>query len=413
MEKNKDKTPEKGSEGDRPPVSVMIESFISHFPIVDEGIIEKILISSPSPLIEIGLKDRGKDKYYLKEEDEETKALHEERAALLAKRLPPTFKQGREAALQLSKVERDLFTDIEEEESGNYIVSGLTKRVSELDFTAFTFAVGQILYNQSYQCGNADVNSGVAREVATRLSQSIGSTQYLGVIQTTLKEICLKGYGAATTELRARMETVIDILDRTRIRIRYPNGDEEKTFLCLNCYEYRRARDGAVEYILSLNPIFGSHIHNHYGELPQDIIQRLDDVCKKKKQRKQAAHYLLLRWLCIQDKRYPHTLTTATLLKELRMEEYFRESASKAEKQLLSVCEAMRGVGILESYESKYITIRNKQRISKITFYLKKDFLREQPKEIQQQPLKEEEVCKKRKPTSRKTPTRREGKKGP
>lgn len=48
------------------------------------------------------------------------------------KRPPITFRMGRDAHLQLAKVKRDLFTDLEEKESGNYIVSGLERSVSNL-----------------------------------------------------------------------------------------------------------------------------------------------------------------------------------------------------------------------------------------------------------------------------------------
>ena len=114
---------------------------------------------------------------------------------LLEKELPQHFKLARDAALQLSKVERNLFTDMEEAQSGNYIISGLTKQVTELDFTAFTFAVGQILYNQSYQSGNEDINSGLKREEAKNLSRKTGETLYNGSIVTSLNELCRLAYG--------------------------------------------------------------------------------------------------------------------------------------------------------------------------------------------------------------------------
>ena len=68
----------------------------------------------------------------------------------LEKKDPLFFKLGRYATLQLSSVEKTIFTDIEEEQSGNFIIRGIESQISELDFTAFTLAVGQILYNQSY-----------------------------------------------------------------------------------------------------------------------------------------------------------------------------------------------------------------------------------------------------------------------
>ena len=335
-------------------------------------------------------KSRGKDK-------------QGESSSLLRKNLPPTFKTPRDAGLQLSQLERNLFTDMEERESGNYIISGISKRVSQLDFTAFTFAVGQILFNQSFLHGNEDINSGTERKEAVgtlvRAAKQISGKEelsikeakkialqsgieayYSGTIEVTLKELCLKGYGADTTENRKKMDTLIDTIHSTPVTIMYPISGrkfiEEETYLCL---KKRKAtgEDGSITYNLELNPIFGSRIKDSFGELPQDVILQLDSACRKKKQRKQPAHYLLLRWLCLQDKRTPHTLTIDTLLYELRMEDYFREHPALAERQLLAVCEAMKDIGILSSFQATYSTSGKRQRLAKITFNLNPAYLRE------------------------------------
>ena len=300
-----------------------------------------------------------------------------ESSSLLRKNLPPTFKTSRNAGLQLSKLERDLFTDMEERESGNYIISGISKRVSQLDFTAFTFAVGQILFNESFLHGNEDVNSGIERREAKQLSRTTGEPYFSGVIAVTLKELCLKGYGADTSENRKRMDTLIDTIHKAPVEIKFPNGDTLKTYLCTKQSVFQRAEDNATTYTLHLSPIFGIDIKHSFGELPQDVILQLDSACRKKKQRKQPAHYLLLRWLCLQDKRTPHTLTIDTLLYELRMEDYFREHPALAERQLLAVCEAMKDIGILSSFQATYSTSGKRQRLAKITFNLNPAYLRE------------------------------------
>ena len=207
---------------------------------------------------------------------------------ILEKPEPPFFKVGRYAALQLSKVERDLFTDMEEAESGNYIISGLTKQVTELDFTAFTFAVGQILYNQSYKSGNEDINSGLKREEAKNLSRKTGETLYNGSIVTSLNELCRLAYGVQepTTELKKKMVTLIDTIDKKPVEIKFPNGDKLESKLCVTMNKYTREKDGAILYDLYLNPIFGSQIQRQFGELPQDVIASLEKSCKEKKQRK-------------------------------------------------------------------------------------------------------------------------------
>ncbi len=291
---------------------------------------------------------------------------------LLEKELPQHFKLARDAALQLSKVERNLFTDMEEAQSGNYIISGLTKQVTELDFTAFTFAVGQILYNQSYQSGNTDTNSGVSRKKADKVSKQLGTDTYKGEVIVSLSELCRLAYGAEpSTETKKKMAALIDTFHKTPVRVKFPNGDEVENYLCVKMGKYTREKDGAVIYDLYLNPIFGSRIQNQFGELPQDITAKLSKVTKKKT----AAHYLLLRWLSVQDKRYSHTLTIDTIIQELRIEDDFRVNRGRAEKQLLSICKAMVDVGILSKYDAEYSSGKRK-RIQRITFHLNQNFIR-------------------------------------
>ena len=161
-----------------------------------------------------------------------TPKREQEYSSILEKPVPSVFKIGKYAALQLSKVERTLFTELEEKESGNYIITGITKKVTELDFTAFTFAVGQILYNQSYKSGNADINSGLKRAKAKKASDKTGAELYTGYISTSLNELCRLGYGAEPTyELKKKLATTIDTLHNTPIEITYPNGDKLQEYI--------------------------------------------------------------------------------------------------------------------------------------------------------------------------------------
>lgn len=296
---------------------------------------------------------------------------------LLNRQDPTFFKIGRDAALQLSKLERDLFTDMEEAESGNFIISGLSKRVTELDFTAFTFAIEQILYNQSYKNGNEDVNSGRSRTLSENVSEQMGTECYKGDIVVSLNEICRLAYGAEpTTEIKKKMAILIDTFHNTPVTIKFPNGNERKSILCATMDKFFRKKDGAITYNLHLNPIFGSRITTQFGELPQNVIAMLDKSCKKERQRKQAAHYLLIRWLSIQDKRQPHKLYIETLIQELRMEEYFRKNKGLAEKQILSICKTMEDIGILSSYEIAYREEKKREHIDSITFHLNPSYTR-------------------------------------
>lgn len=299
---------------------------------------------------------------------------------------PDNWKMGRDGALQLAKVERTLFTTMEEAESGNVIISGISDKVSKNDFEAFSFAALQVLYNQSYQSGNEDINSGISRSRANNISSKIGSEVFGGEIVPTLNELIRFGYGTEpTTELKKRVDNLIDVLHKNEVRIKFPNGDEVEAVLCAKIGKFKRKADGAVAYHLFLNPIFGSRIATQFGELPQDIMLKLAQSCKKKKQKLSPEHRSLLRWLSLQDKRYPHTLNIGTIIQELDMEEYYQKDKGKVERQLLSICDTMVDLTLLSSYEAERTDVKGRQRISKITFHLNPTFIRPS-KEIEAKP---------------------------
>lgn len=283
----------------------------------------------------------------------------------ISKPVPDSYKVGRDAQLQLSKVERNLFTDMEEKESGNYIISGLGRKVSELDFTAFSFAVGQLLYNQSYLSGNLDTNSGISKKKA-----KIGKNtdQFSGEIVTSLSDICRLAYGVDKPDFRQKttMSTLIDTLHKTTAKIRYPNGDELESHLCLTMNKYTREKDGAVLYDLFINPIFCSRVAENFSELPQDIIVRLSKATK----RKTEAHYLLIRLLSLQVKGRIFIRTIDVLLKELNLEAAYKEQRARTEKQLLSIFATMVKIKIIDNFDLEYTTVKTKKILSKVTFHL-------------------------------------------
>ena len=284
------------------------------------------------------------------------------------KPLPDTYKVGRDDQLQLSKIERDLFTDMEEKESGNYIISGLSKQVTELDFTAFSFAIGQILYNQSYQSGNTETNSGISKKLAKKATEKLGSNMYNGEIVTSLNDLCRLAYGVDAPDQRQKktMSTLVDTIHKTPVVIQFPNGDTLESSLCVIIDKYTRAEDGAVLYNLYLNPIFCSNVERNFGELPQDITKRLSEATKKKT----TAHYRLLRLLSIQAKGSVFTRTIDELIKELGLAEAYRTQRVRTEKQLLSTFDTMKEVNIIDGYKVYKTKKGAKETISKVTFTL-------------------------------------------
>lgn len=288
---------------------------------------------------------------------------------------PDTFKLSRTGYLQLEKVQRDLFTDMEERESGNYIVSGLSLKVTGLDFSAFSLAVGQILYRQSYQSGNTDTNSGLTKVLAKRVSEQTGKDYYGGEIVTTLNELCRYAYGEdkPSTQQKTAMTTLIDTLHSTPVGITFPNGDKIELTLCAKMGTYTRKRDGAVTYHLILNPIFCENVKRNFSEFPQDITMRLTASTKKKTD----AHYRLLLLLGRQDRRKPFVRYIDTLLEELGLTEAYKANPSRTEKKLLKLFEDMNKIGLLKDFpQTETYISRGKKRISKVTFILNPDFVK-------------------------------------
>lgn len=291
---------------------------------------------------------------------------------------PDTFKLGREATLQLAKWERNLFTDQEERESGNYIVSGLPKKITDMDFNAFYFAVGQTLYNQSHQSGNTDTNTGLTKRVAKNISESSSHTYYNGEIVSSLKDLCRYGYGEEepTTAQRKAMISLIDTIHETPVTITFPNGDTFEATLCARMGVYTRAKDGAKLYHLILNPIFCENVKKNFAEFPQNLTKRLAAVTKKRK----PTHYRLIRLLGLQDKRKPFIRTMEVLLNELGLKEAYKSKAGRTEEELISIIEDIKKMKQITSYEVEKVSVRGKERISKITFYLNPNFVRKSRK---------------------------------
>lgn len=285
------------------------------------------------------------------------------------------FKLGRDAVIQLAKSQRDLFTDIREKESGNYIVSGLSRKVSETDFAAFCLAAGQALYNQSVQSENEETNSGISREWAPKISGIIGRKVYTGEIAIKLNDFCKLAYGVdnVSEQQRKSMATLLQVLHSETVKIQFPNsGDEIEDMVCFTRLKFKSGEDGAIYYWLLLNPIFCENVKRNFAELPQDITKRLTGATE----RKTAAHYRLIMLLAAQDKRKPFVRYIGTLLEELGIDEdAYKKNRRQTEKQILQICEDMKETGIIADFKTEEKEGRGgKKFVEKITFTLNPDF---------------------------------------
>lgn len=283
------------------------------------------------------------------------------------KQVPQTFRMGREVHLQFAKVKRDLFTDLEEQESGNIIVSGLDK-VSKTDFMAFGIAVTQVLYNQSYLSGNLQTNSGKSKTIAKKLSNTMGVDMYVGDIEVSLKDLCRYGYGEIepTSKQKKTMASLIDTLHSTPVVVTYPNGDTSENILCAKMGKYTRAKDKAIVYNLHLAPIFCCNVVKNFGELPQNIIKRIKDSSK----RITEAHYVLAELLGIQKKGSTFTRYIEKLVDELGLTDVYKAQRTRTEKQLVTLFDTMEKVGLIIQHTEEYDILRGKKYMSKVTFQI-------------------------------------------
>lgn len=299
--------------------------------------------------------------------------------------LPPTYKAGRGVNIQLASLQQTLFTALEEAESPNYIVYELRRSVKEVDFAAFTFAVTQTLYNQSYLKGNEDTNSGLERTIDKALQRQTGQTFFGGTIATTLKDLCRLAYGVEEPDVtqKKKIASIIDILKNNPLPISIPivndKGEKDrirlKDTLAFPIREGERESDKAKFFVLYLHPIF-CNLADGFLEAPQDLTKQLTAVVE----RKTAAHYHLLRLLLLQKKsNTPFVRYTDTLLEELGLTEAYQDQATRTEKQLLSICEDMKKIGIITEYEvERGRRGRRRNALIKISFHLNPNYIRKQ-----------------------------------
>lgn len=294
--------------------------------------------------------------------------------------IPDTFKIGRQVQLQLSKVEKNLFAELEEKGKGGYIISGLPQSVSELDLSSFSFAVSQILYNQSYQCGNTDTNSGVDKIQTKERWKMEGVKTYAGTIVSTLNDLCRGAYGVAepSTEQKKAMSTLIDTLHNVPTVWTYPDGSVRKSVACAKLEEFADEKTGAITYLLSLNPVFTMEVADNFAEFPQDFMFRLSKATRKKT----AAHLKLARFLSNQDKRKPCIRTIAYLVQELGLESAYKKNKSRTEKQMKDLFDVMVKIGMLSDYTITEKLVRGRASMDKVTFILNEDFIPRPTKSI-------------------------------
>lgn len=283
------------------------------------------------------------------------------------KKLPANFNYGRGVGLQLAAIERDLFTDQNEQNSGNAVVSGI--KVNEYDFIAFFVGISKILFNQSYQSGNAETNSGLAKIGAYRYN---GITHYNGTVVATLNDICREAYGTdkPSTEQRKSIETLLTILHNNKVHIEYPNGDKDDAILCATMNKYTRKADGSTTYHLTLNHLLTDLLSKGFGSLPQNTTKLLEQHTK----RQSAAHLKLLTLLGQQDKRKPFVRTLDQILVDMGIEGEYNANPSRTQEKIKKIINDIGKMGAITKCDLDYFPNTKKKRLAKLTFHFNKSF---------------------------------------
>lgn len=296
--------------------------------------------------------------------------------------LPPAIKEPRAATFSLAKVERDLFSDLEEKkraESGEIIVKGL--QISEFDFWPFVWAIGKALYNQSYQSGNEETHTGLQPTYIR------GNPVPFGNIVVTLTDLCRDAYGTDNpdTAQKRKMKFLLEYFDTQRVEAYYSSsGDYDKKKLISIVDESGREKGKKITYNILVNPVFSQNAGQGFSGLPQDYTRRLNQATK----RLTVQDYRLTNLLKVQDKRQTFIRRISQLLQDLDLEEAYKKNRKKTEDRIIALCETQIKTKMLTGFDPIYSTSRSGKKIlDKIVFHLNKDLNKsdvgdEQPEQL-------------------------------
>ena len=295
-----------------------------------------------------------------------------------AKVIPKTFKIGRETQTQLANIKNSLFDGLTKEElEGCTLSPDFEDNVTKVDYAAFCMAVAHILSNQSYLYGNEEYNSGTKQEQAKDMTAFLGEKVYVGTIETTLTELCSKGYGEKkpTAKQRKAMRELIDNLDVIPVSLTTTDGRTIRKWVCKKMSEdirgkFKNGLTGEVVYELALNPIFTYKVKSSYALFEQDTMYRLSEATKKKTE----AHYVLINIIAAHKKPLPLVRAIPSLITAFGIkDEVYLNQRKRTETQLISVFDDMVKAGFVQRYELGYHSVKGKQIMNKVTFYFKEE----------------------------------------
>lgn len=269
----------------------------------------------------------------------------------LTKPVPTSAKFGRSYGLQRKEVQLTLFSALESKQEEFTLAIGTLKRgVSLLSIKRVDFALRELLYRQSYQMGNLDQNTGVAKKgVLLKTSpdeeqQTIpptiydGQAYFVGEILVKLSDLAMLAFGKTDNNSKKVTEKVLQAMQEGIIA-RNAFGDEKRrSLLWLRGHDYD-SKTKAKMIDIVLHPIYAKDVKKNFAIHKSGVLNLIGSITDAKLD--------LLELLGLQDKRYPYRIYTATLLEKLNLEDEYKKNKARTKKKIADAITSMVSVGIL------------------------------------------------------------------
>lgn len=265
----------------------------------------------------------------------------------LEKPVPTSAKFGRFYGLQRKEIQLTLFSALEnKQEEFTLSVGNIKRGVSLLSIKRVDFALRELLYRQSYQMGNLDQNTGVAKDgVLVKTSpeeeeQTItptiidGKTYHVGEILIKLSDLALLAFGKEDNHSKKLAEKVLQAMQEGIIA-RNAFGDEKRrSLLWLRGHDYDSKTNAKMVDIV-LHPIYAKDVKRNFAIHKSGVLNLIGNLTDAKLD--------LLELLGLQDKRYPFRIYTATLLEKLNLEDEYKKNKARAKKKIAEAISSLVG----------------------------------------------------------------------
>lgn len=268
------------------------------------------------------------------------------------KQEPTSIKYGRSYEMQRKPLQLSLYDAIgflPDEVRKEFTITIGEKEERELGVTLLTlkkvdFALRELLYIQSYQCGNTTEYTGLAKEGMLTDGTVIGKETIDGKeynaaeIKVKIGDLAERALGNDSFTNRKIVEATLKAM-QTGLTCRSVYGDEyRRSLLWLKGYDYDRKTKAKYQTIV-LTAIYSKDIQNNFALHRNGVLGLLGKVTDAKIE--------LLSLLGIQDKRKPFVRYLYQLLKDLGLEEEYRQRKKRAMKKIEDANSAMVMCGII------------------------------------------------------------------